>query len=98
MVELHIGKFVMKNKFDFEEIVIVSSDKPELSKINNTCVVISGMSQDDDKNLWGYAVSMFNDSGICWFITEEDLIATGRKSNRNEFDTLETIRVRVDPI
>jgi len=55
------------------------------------------MSQNEETGAWGYAVSMYSDEGFVWDIMEPDLVATGKKANPKDFETGESIRVRVDP-
>jgi len=88
---------MMKNKFDFYDIVKVNSDKLSLQEINGFEGVIRGMSQNEDTGEWGYAVSIYKDNGLLWDIMEADLIATGKKSKESDFMTGESVKVRVDP-
>src|SRR3990167_1407905 len=86
----------MKNKFDFYEVVIIASTKPNLHKINGTKGVILGMAQNEKTGRWGYAISMYTDNGLCWHIMEEDLISTGEKAKKEDFYTGESVKIRVD--
>ena len=87
----------MKNKFDFYDVVLVSSTKSKLSEITNTEGVILGMAQNEETDNWGYSVSMYVDSDLCWHVMEEDLIATGKRAKEEDFYSGESVRVRVDP-
>ena len=87
----------MRNKFNFYDIVKVSSQKLHLKEVNGSEGVIRGMSQSETSGEWGYAVSIYKDDGMVWDIMENDLVSTGKAASRSEVTTDESVKVRVDP-
>lgn len=89
-----------KSKFDFYDIVKVSTKKTNLLKINGCLGVVRGKSQSEENpEIFAYAIDILNENGTVadgWFIFEEDLQPTGKKANSNEFETGEKIKVQVD--
>ena len=91
----------MKSKFDFYEIVRVSSKKEALKVINYKEGVIIGKSQDEeDPRIFYYAVDIINDSGEIedgWSIEEIDLKETGKKADPAKFAYVDSVKIVVDP-
>jgi hypothetical protein len=87
----------MKNKFDLYDIVIVCSQRKDLEEINGCRGYISGMAQDEETGLWGYAVGIYDDKGYAWYAMEEELLPTGEKEDPRIDEPVDTVRVRVDP-
>lgn len=97
MVGLRIGRIIMTSKFNFYDIVKVNTTKKHLKEINGCEGVIRGMAQNEETGLWGYGVSIYNDNGIVWHVMEDDLRATGKKANPEDFKIGESIKVEVNP-
>lgn len=87
----------MKNKYDFDDIVIVVGKKKSLDRIRNKGGIIQGMVQDEVTTEWVYAVEVPNDNGIVWSIYESDLMPTNEKSDPDQSQSVGSIRVQVDP-
>ena len=87
----------MKNKFNFYEIVKISSKRRALKEVNGCKGVICGMSQNEETGLWGYAVSVYGDEGYVWDMMENELIGTGKKESPHYFDSGVSVKIRVDP-
>lgn len=87
----------MKNKYEFYEIVKISSNKVSLKEINNSEGTILGMAKNEETGRWGYAVSVILDNGLVWDVMEEDLKPTGKKADPKEFMSGESIKIEVDP-
>ncbi|QUJ69551.1 immunity protein 31 (plasmid) [Photobacterium sp. GJ3] len=83
----------MTSKFDYYEVVKVSSKRPELSEINGFDGAILGFAEDDDGIFW-YAVDILT-TGECWDVMENELISTGKMMSREDFYTGESISVSV---
>lgn len=82
-------------KFQFYEIVSVSSTRPELAEIYGQTGAILGMA-DDEKGNFYYGVFL-DSEGVCWSIAEPDLTSTGMVSERCAFyDDNQSLRVQVD--
>jgi hypothetical protein len=90
-------KKVFSNKFHQYDVVKIFSPRKALAKINNCEGHISGMSQDEVTEEWGYAVSVPEDGGLVWSVPEKELLLTGRKVNPKDFMTNIVVRVSVDP-
>jgi len=92
---------MIKSKFDFYDIVKIVSNKKSLSEVNGKRGIITGKAQDEeDPSIFSYGVTILDDQGEVgdgWFIFEEDLQATGERTDRSKIYTGESIRVRVDP-
>lgn len=87
----------MNSKYDFYEIVIIKTIKPNLKKYNGCEVIIIGKSQSEkDPNIWAYSVSV-PDKEENIFVLEEDVHSTGKVANREDFYTGESIIVKIDP-
>lgn len=86
-----------KNKFNFYDVVKISSNKNSLKEIDNSLGVIRGMSQNEETGEWGYAVSVYKDNDLIWDILEEDLVFTGDRVDPSDFKDKNTIKVQVDP-
>lgn len=78
-------------RFDFDDVVRVVSDNPELAEINGERGVISG--RGDDTTNPGYAVFIYRD-GIVWCVEEDEIEATGERDPRPAPEY--AVRVRVD--
>ena len=91
----------MMNKYNFDDLVKVISNKNELLKINNRIGIIRGISQSEDNpNVYAYAVDILdhnNEIEDGWFIFEEDLQPTGKMANLKNFNHIESVKVYVDP-
>ena len=86
----------MENKFEYYEIVKIKSDNPELLKVNGLEGAILGISEAEDSNQIAYSVHVFK-LQTSWFIFEDDLVRTGRRSRKEDCYTTESVRVRVNP-
>ena len=84
----------MKNKFDFFEIVKVTSRKTNLSEVNGKEGTITAMAEKDDE--WVYGVT-FEDLEDSWCLEEDDLISTHRFGKEEDFYTGESVKVLVSP-
>ncbi len=87
----------MNSKFNFYEIVRVSSTKSSLHEINSCEGVVKGKSQCEDTGQWAYAISIYKDGGIVWSIMEEDLISTGKLDESSQHTSTTHLKVQVDP-
>jgi hypothetical protein len=58
--------------------------------------VIRGKAQNEKTGLWSYGVSVYKDNGLVWHIVEEDLLATGKKADPQNFETGESIKMYVN--
>lgn len=65
----------MKSKFDFHEIVTVSSKKDNLREIYNKKAIIRGKAIEDGQE-WYYTICIL-ETGRCWCATESALESTG---------------------
>jgi hypothetical protein len=86
--------------FNFFDVVQIVDTSGELSKVDRKFGVVLGMSQADDGQ-WGYAVDVYED-GNCtvridgWDISQDNLVATGRRVSEDHIYGSETIRVSPD--
>lgn len=67
----------MKKKFDYDEIVIVSTPRTEHIELKNLEGYIAGDAFDENKEKWFYGVFIF-EKEIVFYISEDELISTGR--------------------
>ena len=88
---------MMKNKFDYYEVVKISSKRPALKKINGCKGFISRISHNEETGSWSYAVSVYDDEGYLWSVKENELITTRKKVNPKDSDAGEIIKIRVNP-
>lgn len=72
-----------KNKFDFDDIVIVNSNKKDLKEINQCEGVIRGKAQNEQTGFCVYGVSIYKDGGKVWRVKEEDLQKVEKKAEPN---------------
>lgn len=79
--------------FEIDDIVEIHSTKRHLLPINGKKGVIKGISEaEEDIKKYAYAVTIpFYKKTI--FIFEEDLLATGKKANPQEFESDYNMRV-----
>ncbi|HEU4558173.1 MAG TPA: hypothetical protein VFS20_10000 [Longimicrobium sp.] len=78
-------------RFDFDDVVRVVSDNPELAEINGERGVVCG--RGDDTADPGYAVFIYREQ-LVWCVDEPDLEPTGERDPRP--DPQYAIRVSVD--
>lgn len=78
-------------RFDFDDVVRVVSDNPELAEINGERGVVCG--RGDDTTNPGYAVFIYREQ-LVWCVDEPDLQPTGERDPRPEPEY--AVRVRVD--
>jgi len=84
----------MDAKFNFYEIVQVKSTG-RLKKFNGLKCIIRGRSYDDNAG-WAYAIDVEGEKyGSCAF--EYELEETGKFANPEDFKSVGTIRVQVQP-
>ena len=86
----------MSSKFDFYEVVRVSSECVRYSHLSHQEGVVLAMAQDEQSQ-WHYTV-FINDSSMCWVLMEHELEPTGRSTCEESFYSEGSIRVKVDPI
>lgn len=85
----------MQPKYQFYEIVRVTTQLPKLNKIAGMEGAILGRSEESIGN-WGYAVYIYSLQET-WDVPENALEATGRMDRRETFYDGASISVRVDP-
>ena len=77
------------------------SNKSYLAEINGKLGVVRGKAENEEvPGLFSYAVRIMNSQGEfveVWDVFEEDLLPTGKKANKADFETGVTIQVSVDP-
>lgn len=78
-------------RFDFDDVVRVVSDNPELAEINGERAVVCG--RGDDTTNPGYAVFVYREQRV-WCVDEPDLQPTGERDPRP--DPEYAVRVSVD--
>lgn len=78
-------------RFDFGDVVRITSDDPELAPINGERGVVCGRGEDEARP--GYAVFIYRDERV-WSVGEADLKPTGERDPRPE--PTHALRVRVD--
>lgn len=78
-------------RFDFDDVVRVVSDNPELAPINGERGAICGRGEDSSDP--GYAVFIYRDQRV-WCVDECDLQPTGERDVRPPPES--AIRVSVD--
>ena len=82
-------------KFQFYEIVYVSSPKPELTEVYGQTGAILGMAEDDQGQFY-YGVFIAREE-MCWSIAEQDLKTTGIIAEHSAFyDDNQSLRGRFD--
>lgn len=64
-----------ESKFDFYEVVRVSSKKGNLKQIYNQKAVIRGKAREEGRD-WYYTIAL-KETGRCWCATESALESTG---------------------
>jgi hypothetical protein len=80
-------------KFQFYEIVSVSSMRPPLAEIHGQTGAILGMTEDDEGQFY-YGV-FIDQEEMCWSIAEHDLTSTGLVLERSVFyDDRQSLRGR----
>jgi hypothetical protein len=70
-----------KKKFDYDEIVVVTSPRLELIELKNLEGYIAGDVFDENNEKWFYGVFIF-EKEIVYYIGEEELTSTGRFFSR----------------
>ena len=87
----------MKNRFQFYEVVVVVDNKKEsLQALIGREGTILGMSQDEESEEWGYAVSI-ESTGETWDIAGRYLESTGKILKRSDFYSEDSVKVKVEP-
>lgn len=82
---------------DFYDIVSILPCDAVPKRLWGTQGVVVGRAQSSN-GLWEYAIQAFADEDCCWQIDEQFLRAEGRRMNRDELYTGESVRVRLDPV
>lgn len=80
-----------KSKFEFYEIVKVTSTRQDLREIRNKKAVIVGMAREEPRE-WYYTIALKDDT--CWCAYESDLESTGEFEKPDD-KPRESIRVGV---
>jgi hypothetical protein len=87
----------MTSKFDFYEIVKVISLDPIQKDINGKLGVIRGKAQNEITHEWSYGIVIDGTDGMVRRVYEKDLQYTGQKADPKDFESGESIKVKVDP-
>ena len=91
----------MTRKFDFFDVVIITSTKKKLKKFNGKKGIVRGVSNNEtNPTIYAYSVDILNENNeteFCKFIFEEDLHPTGEKADKARMYCGKTIKVRVNP-
>lgn len=87
----------MNSKFDFYEIVKIVSDDPKHKDINEKLGVVRGKVLNEVTHEWIYGISIYESDGTIRRLYEKNLQSTGKKADPKEFQTDDTIRIKVDP-
>jgi hypothetical protein len=66
----------MNKKFEYDEIVIVTSSDSKFKEILNKKGYVAGDAYDDKTGKWFYGIYIF-DEGIVYYCNEDDLESTG---------------------
>ena len=85
----------MNARFEFYEVVRVSSQRPEVQEIDTFEGAVLGRARND-KGEWSYAVYVLT-LDETWNLNEAELTSTGRFMKREDFKDGESIRIAVDP-
>jgi hypothetical protein len=80
--ELSLLEEQMKKKFDYNEVVTVSSPRPEFIHLKNYAGYIAGDAYDENEKKWFYGVFIFKE-GIVYSIGEEEITSTGTYYNED---------------
>jgi hypothetical protein len=87
----------MKSLYDFYDIVQIISTDPKHRSMKGKFAVIRGKAQDEETNEWFYGVRIINSEGFIVSFDEKDLKSTGKKANPKDYESVGSIKVRVDP-
>ena len=83
-----------KPKFEFYEMVRVSSGKTELAEINGMLSAVLGRAKNDDGS-WCYTIHVY-DRPTTYSVPQSDLTSTGEHAQRSDFYSEDSIRVSRD--
>ena len=88
----------VESPFRYHEIVEIHAPRHRAEYAAGQRGVVAGISRDDDRDTWGFAVLLEN--GECHSFDEDELRTTGQMLPDEERDRREggrTVRIRVDP-
>lgn len=89
---------LIKRKFEFYEIVRISSDDPKHKYLTGCLGVVRGMVQNENTGDWIYGISLKKEKecGEIWRFYETQLCSTGKKAKPEDFITDQSVKVRVN--
>jgi hypothetical protein len=82
-------------RFDFYEIVHLSSESGRNAELNGQTGAVIGRALSDDGLSWSYAVHVYS-TGTSSSFDEDELSPTGRHAKREDFYDGSSIRVILD--